>query len=88
MKRTEREIYDFVVRKLEEAKAQRLRQPFTSRESGELGAKIEAYEEVLNFIGTIRVDEKKLKEIVKNTKPTKAGETLFLGKSTWKEKGE
>lgn len=54
MKRTEKDIYDFVNRKLEEAKVRRFRQPFTSRESGELGAKIEAYEEVLNFIGTIR----------------------------------
>lgn len=55
MKRTEKEIYDFVCKKLEEAKEQRLRQPlFTSRESGELGAKIEAYHEVLDFIGTVR----------------------------------
>ena len=58
MKRTEKDIYDFVAKKLEEAKARRLRQRATSRESGELGAKIEAYEEVLNFIGTIRSDSK------------------------------
>ena len=57
-KKTEKDIYDFVNRKLEETKAQRLRQPFTSRKSGELGAKIEAYEEVLNFIGTIRMKGK------------------------------
>lgn len=50
MRRTKKEIYDFVAKKLEEAKAQRFRQPFTSRKSGELGAKVEAYEEVLNFI--------------------------------------
>ena len=54
MKRTEKEIYDFVAKKLEEAKVQRFRQRATSRESGELGAKIEAYHEVLNFIGTVR----------------------------------
>lgn len=88
MKRTEKDIYDFVNRKLEEAKAQRLRQPFTSRESGELGAKIEAYHEVLNFIGTIRIDEKKLKEIVTNIKTTNKGKKLFFAKNTWNEKGE
>ena len=58
MKRTEKEIYDFVAKKLEEAKGRRFRQRVTSLESCELGAKIEAYEEVLNFIGTVRSNSK------------------------------
>ena len=50
MERIERKIYDFVAKRLEEAKARRFRQRATSRESSELSAKIEAYEEVLNFV--------------------------------------
>ena len=54
MKRSEKEIYDFVKKKLEEAKEERFRQPFLDYIKGDLNGKIEAYEEVLNFIGTIR----------------------------------
>ena len=55
MKRTEREIYDFVKKKLEEAEARRSGEEVISDKAiYGLDKKIEAYEEVLNFIGTIR----------------------------------
>lgn len=53
MKRTEREIYDFVAKKLEKAKEE-LKLLGTTAYKITKEAKIEAYEEVLNFIGTIR----------------------------------
>ena len=59
MKRTERDIYDFVKKNLEEAKDRlsyltSINPHFDEKEQSECLAKIEAYEEVLNFIGTIR----------------------------------
>ena len=61
MKRTEREIYDFVKKKLEEAKDKLAKigdgykySDNLDTECCVLEAKIKAYEEVLNFIGTIR----------------------------------
>ena len=61
MKRTERDIYDFVKKKLEEAKDELTKIGDGYKYSNNLDtkccvleAKIEAYEEVLNFIGTIR----------------------------------
>lgn len=55
MKRTEREIHDFVKKKLEEAEARKSSEEMISDKAiYGLDKKIEAYEEVLNFIGTIR----------------------------------
>lgn len=55
MKRTEKDIYDFVKKKLEEAETRKSSEEVISDKAiYGLNKKIEAYEEVLNFIGTIR----------------------------------
>ena len=61
MKRTEREVYDFTKKKLQEAQGKLAKigdgYKYSDRLDTEccmLEAKIKAYEEVLNFIGTIR----------------------------------
>ena len=54
-KRTEKDIYDFVKKKLEETEARKSSEEVISDKAiYGLDKKIEAYEEVLNFIGTIR----------------------------------
>ena len=63
MKRTEKDIYDFTKKKLLECdemlrhkrkKPLPILEELASKEMVEIRAKREAYEEVLNFIGTIR----------------------------------
>lgn len=53
MKRTEKDIYDFVNRKLEEATKECSHETNLYMAGYNYGQK-EAYHEVLNFIGTIR----------------------------------
>ena len=58
MKRTEREIYEFVKRLLKESKQREKIDWLLETLSQKERYKQEALEEVLNFIGTIRSDSK------------------------------
>lgn len=65
MKRTEKEIYDFIKKKILEAEDELAKIGDGYKYSNNLDtkccvleAKIGAFEEILNFIGTIRSDEK------------------------------
>jgi hypothetical protein len=78
MKRTEKDIYDFVKEKLDHI--DKIIKHKVPNETGlsvlELIATREAYHEVLNFIGTVRVGEEK--KIVGTTTVDKAFEKFLL----------
>ena len=74
MKRTEKEIYDFVKSKLQELKDSCF--PQDMQTTMYVQGQEEAYHEVLNFIGTVRVGEEK--KIVGTTTVDKAFEKFFL----------
>ena len=91
MKRTEKEIYDFVAGKLRELKDSFF--PQDMQTTMYVQGLEEAYHEVLNFIGTVRTEEMskdtlifdkdKLCDVI--DKHHERGETVLSVKSMWKE---
>ena len=91
MKRTEKEIYDFVVGKLRGLKESFF--PQDMQTTIYIQGLEEAYHEVLDFIGTVRVEEMSKDTLVFDKdklcdvidKHHEKGETVLFVKSRWEE---